>query len=147
MWYTLDMVNHEHKYIANFVDDTAEDQRVERLTDLGVMNVHDGYVAEYGDPDRPIRRDPAAIDSASQPRPHYSRRGGRSFPEVDEPDFRQPTAHESTSEDREANLEGLDIARQIARARQLRNAALSGDPAETRRVLAVHQARDERSGQ
>jgi hypothetical protein len=140
------MVSHEQTHIAKSTADTPEDKYVDRRVDQGVFTPHDGYVGEYGDPDRPIKRDPAAADKANQPRPHYSRRGGRAFPEVDEPDFREPTAHESTPEEREANLEGLDIARQIARAKQLRNAALSSDPAETRRILAIQRARDERRG-
>jgi hypothetical protein len=140
------MVSHEQEHIAKLTADSPEDKRVERLTDLGVVNVHDGYVAEFGDPDRPVMRDPKAIDSANQPKPHYSRRGGRAFPEVDEPGFREPTHHDSTPEDREANLEGLDVARELVRGLDVRRAALSGNPGETRRTLAIQRARDERRG-
>ena len=138
--------DHEQIHIANLVADTPEDKRVERRADQGVLNIHDGYVAEFGDPDRLIWRDPVAIASLSQPRPHHSRRGGRAFPEVDEPEFRVPTFHQSNPEAQETDLEGLELTRQLVRGLDLRRAALSGNPTETRRVLAMQRARDERRG-
>lgn len=134
---------HEQTHFANFVADTPEDRRVERGVDQGVVNVHDGYVAEFGDPDRPVPRDAAAIARAGVIR-HVSHRGGRAFPAPDEPEFRIPTYESHTPEELQSIQDGIASLRELARGAQLRRVALGGNPDEVRQVLAVHRRNDDR---
>lgn len=132
------------KYSEIIAHDTPEDLAAARDADLGVTNYYTSYARQFG-PDLPVRRDPRAAEAAKS-RPHYSRRGGSSFPEVDEPEFRTPTYHETTPEERQEIRDGSALLRQVARGASLRRAALSGDPSEVRRVLAMQQRDDERHG-
>lgn len=139
--------SHEQSHFANMSQDTPEDLLAERLVDQGVATVHDAY-AQLLDlhPDRPIARDPQAAEAAKK-RPHYSHRGGRSYPEPSDSEL-DPNWHvqpETLSESRVVtNQAAAEDIRAMLRRR--REAGIT-DLTELHRERAIQRARDERRAQ